>query len=57
MNSSQRIQPILYTCDYVIENLSPGIYSVFAYEDCEEADGSFVYPQKQAFGWSASEIG
>ncbi|CAF0824229.1 unnamed protein product [Rotaria sordida] len=56
MNYPHRIQPILYTCDYLIENLSAGIYSVFAFEDCDEAHGSFCYPQKQAFGWSTSEI-
>jgi hypothetical protein len=55
-NSSHHTQPILYTFDYTLENLSVGIYSVFAYEDCEEAHGSYVHPEQQAFGWSTNEI-
>jgi hypothetical protein len=54
-NSSFHNQPILYKFDYTVDNLSSGTYSIFAYEDYEEAHGLFVYPQKQAFGWSTSE--
>ncbi|CAF1044463.1 unnamed protein product [Rotaria sp. Silwood1] len=56
MHCPHQTQPILYTCDYLIENLSTGIYSVFAYEDCDEAHGSFRYPNQQAFGWSTNEV-
>jgi hypothetical protein len=55
-DDSHHTQPILYTCHYTSNNLSPGTYSVFAYEDSEEAHGSFIHPLKQAFGWSASEL-
>ena len=48
-------QPVLYTFDYSIQSLLAGTYSVFAYENCLEGHGSFVHPDKQAFGWSASE--
>lgn len=57
INDAYHTQPVLYTCNYVIENLSSGVYSIFAYEDYEEAHGLLVYPQKQAFGWTTSELG
>jgi hypothetical protein len=55
-NDTHHTQLILYTCHYTSNNLSSGTYSVFAYEDSEEAQGSFIHPLKQAFGWSASEL-
>ena len=56
VDDSHRTQPVLYTFQYTIDNLSSGTYSVFAYEDYQETHGSFVHPQRQAFGWSTSEI-
>ena len=54
-NNADHVQSPLYGFEYTIESLSPGIYSIFAYEDCEEAHGSFIHPEKQAFGWSTCE--
>ncbi|CAF0983798.1 unnamed protein product [Adineta ricciae] len=53
----QSAEPILYTCNYNIDNLPPGNYSIFAYEDFSDTHGSLEHPEKQAFGWSTNETG
>ena len=55
-NISTNTRVILYEFDYKIENLTAGIYSVFAYEDSEETNGLLIHPQKQALGWTTNEM-
>lgn len=53
---SSNPRTILYEFDYRIENLDVGIYSIFAFEDCGETNSLLIHPQKQAFGWTTSEL-